>query len=162
MGRAAGTAAGTKGSEGGCWVATQAPPSSVCLPTLQCLAGSAGQRSGKSITLACRACSCDLPGMGASPCLPPTAQGPGGEMQLIPELGHDRNSRPWPAHRLPAGDRTESRATTPEVFGVRFPPRLAGTQLGRRARGGRHPQCQQGRMKGGAGAASPPAHAPSH
>lgn len=92
-------------SEGGCWGGhTSSSKLSPPLPPLPCQGvgtdrqlqagdqGMGSRRSGKSITLACSACSCDLPATGVSPCLPPpAAQGPGGEMQLVPGFGHDGN-----------------------------------------------------------------------
>lgn len=79
------------------------------------------KKPGKSVTLACSACSCDLPITGTSPCLPATAQGPGGDAQLIPGLGQRGGC-------LLGMGRTTG-PTALKDFGTCFLPRLLGTQL---------------------------------
>lgn len=90
------------------WPHKQLHPSSP--PTFAVLQWTEGRigwgTSGKSITLAGQACSCDLPSTESPPCLLPAAQGPAREMQLILGLGCDRNQWPWPAQRLPRDGRT--------------------------------------------------------
>lgn len=105
------------------------PPAQSPLPPLQCLewglqAGDhrmGSKKPGKSITLACSACSCNLPITGTVPCLPLTAQGPGGDMQLIPGPGQHRGC-------LLGMERTTG-PTALQDFGTRFLPQLLGTQL---------------------------------
>jgi len=98
------------------------PTTTFAVPGGGSVAGQAGdrrtgsRRSGRSITLAGSACSCDLPGVGPSPCSPPAAPGAGGEMQLAPSLGHDGTWWPWPAQRLPVGDGKDSRASRCQGF----------------------------------------------
>lgn len=79
------------------------------------------KKPGKSIALACSACSCNLPITGTVPCLPPTAQGPGGDMQLIPGPGQHRGC-------LLGMGRTTG-PTALKDFGTCFLSQLLGTQL---------------------------------
>lgn len=113
-----------------------APPPSFAVPVADTLqaghtrdCGMGSRMSGKSITLACSACSCDRPTMGASPCLPPAAQDLAGRCSSSLALAMTVTSGLGQRRGCLLGMGRTAGPTALEDFGTRFPPSLAGTQL---------------------------------
>lgn len=88
------------------------------------------RRSGKSITLARSACSCDLPATGVSPCLPPSQpRDLAGRCSSSLALATMGTSGLGQRGGCLLGLGRTAGPTALEDFGARFPPSLAGTQL---------------------------------